>query len=568
MTAKFIKRNNLFKIIILLFFTAFFLQFSSCSKNTRSKHVDTSHFLEILKSNPNSETLNFLFHQAQEELSDSTRVDILLKIYKKSIRSRPIRNDILDSAINQAKRLNYKLGIAEGYNKKGLNYRYALDYQKSVDYHLLSLEYYKQTTDTFGLIKCLNSLGVSLRRMNYERKAMDNYLEALRLSRLMKNYKSIAVALNGIGNVFVNIEQYEKALPYFKEALAVERKNNNRKGMNYDLSNIGEVYMYQKEYDSALYYYNQALNIAKDLDYKDNASIIYNCMGQLYQLKEEYEKSNSYYDWSIDKLEKFNGKRYLSNTYINMGMNYCHLNKLDLAKENIEKGMAIALDINSRENIILAYQAFSNFYDKHKNYDLALTYYKKTIAMRDSVRGEITKQNINELEAIYENEIKDSKIKEYQFQAKIDSKKTIILWMLISFMTIAGIILFFLFQLKRKNDKLALEQMRNDIQEYIHKIEYFEKESNNISNTEQALNSTNEVSFEDEKSIFYKNIKQYGLSQREMDVLLLISEGLKNDEIANKLFLSLSTIKTHTRNIFIKLDVRNRIEATRKAQNF
>jgi len=47
---------------------------------------------------------------------------------------------------------------------------------------------------------------------------------------------------------------------------------------------------------------------------------------------------------------------------------------------------------------------------------------------------------------------------------------------------------------------------------------------------------------------------------------LLISHGLKNDEIAKKLFVSLSTVKTHTRNIFVKLDVRNRIEAARKTQ--
>jgi len=44
-----------------------------------------------------------------------------------------------------------------------------------------------------------------------------------------------------------------------------------------------------------------------------------------------------------------------------------------------------------------------------------------------------------------------------------------------------------------------------------------------------------------------------------------ITHGFKNQEIADKMFVSLSTIKTHTKNIFEKLDVRNRIEAVRKA---
>jgi DNA-binding NarL/FixJ family response regulator len=60
------------------------------------------------------------------------------------------------------------------------------------------------------------------------------------------------------------------------------------------------------------------------------------------------------------------------------------------------------------------------------------------------------------------------------------------------------------------------------------------------------------------------------LSPREMEVLALISESMTNEEIAQKLFLSVKTVKTHMRNIFAKADIRNRVEAalvyTRHAQ--
>lgn len=55
--------------------------------------------------------------------------------------------------------------------------------------------------------------------------------------------------------------------------------------------------------------------------------------------------------------------------------------------------------------------------------------------------------------------------------------------------------------------------------------------------------------------------KQEELTKREAEVLLLISKGLKDREIAEHLFISLSTVKTHTRNIYKKLKVRNRTEA-------
>ena len=56
------------------------------------------------------------------------------------------------------------------------------------------------------------------------------------------------------------------------------------------------------------------------------------------------------------------------------------------------------------------------------------------------------------------------------------------------------------------------------------------------------------------------------LSERELQVLCLISEGLTNREVAQRLFLALSTVKVHTRSIYGKLDVHNRTEAVARAR--
>jgi DNA-binding NarL/FixJ family response regulator len=55
--------------------------------------------------------------------------------------------------------------------------------------------------------------------------------------------------------------------------------------------------------------------------------------------------------------------------------------------------------------------------------------------------------------------------------------------------------------------------------------------------------------------------KMKDVSRREMEVMALISESMTNEEIAQKLFLSAKTIKTHIRNIFEKTGIRNRVEA-------
>ncbi len=61
-------------------------------------------------------------------------------------------------------------------------------------------------------------------------------------------------------------------------------------------------------------------------------------------------------------------------------------------------------------------------------------------------------------------------------------------------------------------------------------------------------------------------LQRLGISKREYEVLELIAQGLSNREIAEKLFVSLNTVKTHSSNLFMKLEARRRTEAIRRAK--
>ena len=61
-------------------------------------------------------------------------------------------------------------------------------------------------------------------------------------------------------------------------------------------------------------------------------------------------------------------------------------------------------------------------------------------------------------------------------------------------------------------------------------------------------------------------IAQLEISKRELEILGLMAQGHSNQEIASKLFVSLSTVKTHIQNLFEKLDVKRRTQAVEKAR--
>lgn len=56
------------------------------------------------------------------------------------------------------------------------------------------------------------------------------------------------------------------------------------------------------------------------------------------------------------------------------------------------------------------------------------------------------------------------------------------------------------------------------------------------------------------------------ISKRELEVLTLMAEGLSNSEIAERLFVSLNTVKTHSAKLFEKLDVKRRTQAIETAK--
>ncbi len=74
------------------------------------------------------------------------------------------------------------------------------------------------------------------------------------------------------------------------------------------------------------------------------------------------------------------------------------------------------------------------------------------------------------------------------------------------------------------------------------------------------------VTIPDQPTINEAELKKLNLTSREYEVLQLLSKGYSNSEIGDRLFLSLSTIKTHVSNVFVKMDVRSRTQAIEKAK--
>lgn len=63
------------------------------------------------------------------------------------------------------------------------------------------------------------------------------------------------------------------------------------------------------------------------------------------------------------------------------------------------------------------------------------------------------------------------------------------------------------------------------------------------------------------------NFKNLDITEREYEVLCMINQGLSNKEVAEKLFISQNTVKTHLSNLYVKLDAKRRTQALKNAKD-
>ncbi|HKR21853.1 MAG TPA: response regulator transcription factor, partial [Pyrinomonadaceae bacterium] len=67
-------------------------------------------------------------------------------------------------------------------------------------------------------------------------------------------------------------------------------------------------------------------------------------------------------------------------------------------------------------------------------------------------------------------------------------------------------------------------------------------------------------------SLNEQRLKDLGITKRELEILELIAQGMSNREIAEKLFVSENTVKTHSSRLFDKLSAKRRTQAVQIAK--
>lgn len=401
--------------------------------------------------------------------------------------------------------------------------------------------------------------------------------------------------LNALGNVARIENNNEVAMRHFHTALDMAKEVNEPKYITWNaklLGNLAGIYFDLAEFKTALKYSKESLLIAKLIDNSQSIAYAYSQLGYLYSELDSVQMALESGNQSVVYFQKANDSIGLIYQYFSLGVGYFNVDNLDKSKFNFLLSKQLAEKFGEAETYIgclnrlgeielnlgnlisaknyareaLKYGEKNQLITHLKGtYDLlyeialiqneyrnALTFRNAYYALNDSINNQETLASINELNAKYESEKKEREIIELNHQNRLVNTsldinrkvKNILIGLAIIIILFA----IYIYRIQKQKFRLNEALLSNEIDGLRIKVSTLIIDPKELTQSFIELNK--------------KMVNP--ISQREYEVLQLTFSEKTNIEIADQLFISVNTVKTHLKNLYVKLGVSNRKEAIEK----
>ncbi len=355
-------------------------------------------------------------------------------------------------------------------------------------------------------------------RYTNAKRAYANALTALHISREIKYKRGFLTANTYLGNQMADWADYSKALQYYQQGLkTAEEINNVKRVMRFYLL-IGNLYDNKEEYDEALSWYNKALRkalIEKDslfaaysmgnkamvmdqtghLDSafrfnRQNLRYLANGVGTAMDSANTFtnlalnQKRQKHYERALGYMLKAKTPIMLSADtfsiqvwYSNLGSLLTAMGRFPEAKAGLDSALLLGPIVRSKRINEDLYNNFSRYFEAKKEYASALSWYKKSRMMTDSIRDRQEEARFSALRIRYEVDKKESLLAKQKIELR---QKNIINTTAIlgAILLMAVVVLLYLTNRKRKKINRLLRNKNRQI--LIQKEEL--QEVNNVKN--------------------------------------------------------------------------------------
>ncbi|MDZ4666859.1 MAG: tetratricopeptide repeat protein [bacterium] len=448
------------------------------------------------------------------------------------------------------------LEISKNYNRLGSNYLFLSQQDKAKEFLDLTLKW--ANTPKVKSI-AYNNLGMYSKKNGDYAKAVYYYLNALKEHEKINEPAGKMGLLSNLGSLYIQKKDYLKAQNCYLEAYEIVKKHKSQENLAQILSGLGFTTNHLGTKKNALKYFNESAVIFKKLGHMSEYAKQIISIADIQSEQKNYKVAEQNYYLAEQVLIEKKDNYALSAVYNNLSECLLNQNKPKEAAIYLEKAYKLSQSYKDLNFNRLIVKNLSSIYETLGQPEKALYYRKIYETFSEQMINVAENVKYAELNHAYETSKKEKKIEQQSVQiTQMKKNRTGYNYLLLALFIFIVMIAFFF--RKRLKHQQSLEENISSIDKQISSLK-FENVAlkSKLVQTETELHSL-VLKYTEAKEKLPNNL--VGLSKREYEVLLFIAEGLSDKEIAEKIFVSVNTVKTHVRRIYDKLMVGSRVEAT------
>lgn len=372
----------------------------------------------------------------------------------------------------------------------------------------------------------------------------------------------ISSDLSNLGRLHVHWGNQNRGLDYYRRSLQYQDTSKRVRQHSILLNNMGMAYQERGELDSAEIYLKQAYG--KSLLIADSVQIAHrmNNLALLALKRKEYTLAEEFFQKSIAIYRRrglhhwfSRGMANLAGLHGDQGRNVQALQELQLARE-------VAEEHDLLNNLSIIYPGLIKNHRALGQHTQALTIYDQYALLKDSLFDLESREHLQAFDAKYRATEKQAELEQLRMTSEasvqqLKSQRRAMLLSLLALALVTALIIGYL----RFRQRLRQQKQEQTIALQMQQIDHLRSEVATMLHEKKATSGT---------PLDLDALNQFAaspLTEREFEILQGISQGLSNREISEAQFVSINTVKFHLKNIYDKLDVRNRVEAVRKLAN-
>jgi DNA-binding CsgD family transcriptional regulator len=299
------------------------------------------------------------------------------------------------------------------------------------------------------------------------------------------------------------------------------------------------------------------IEVSRQNGYKEGVSVGYTNLASVYEKAEKYQEALELKKKGL-QLDREAGDVYgMMTSYMAISSTWLRMKRYDEALNALNRATGLCdsswiVDLSGIEN------GYYRIYKELGAYPEAIRHYEKYNSLMERINRQESEKKVSELLIRFETETKEQQIKLLEQKNLLNEQKirSQRLWILVMLLVFLILILVTSWWIRFKNQ--ALGRMKAELHHFL-----LSQNKNPGATSTGHLQNGNRI-HQPASPQKHKSTSEYlewGLTPRESEILYYLGQGCTNAHIASLLNVSENTVKFHIKNIYLKLDVKNRIQA-------